>query len=146
MSTQENVDLVRRWFEEVWNQGKLETIQELLARDAVTIGQTEDGTPLRGPAQFTEFARRTRIAFPDIRVTIEDIFGHDDKVVTRWSATMTHTGDYLGLTPTNNVAKITGMSLGLVANGQIVGGWDNWDQLGLLKQIGALDPPLAKTA
>jgi steroid delta-isomerase-like uncharacterized protein len=148
MSVEENVVLMRRWFREVWNEGRMEAIPELMAKDAVGMGETEDGSPLRGPGEFTEFARRTRAAFPDIAVSIQDIFGYEDRVVIRWSASMTHKGEYFGLAPSNTRIKITGMSMAQLERGQIIAGWDNWDQLGLMKQLGIYQPQpvLAKTA
>src|SRR5580692_6905210 len=94
---EENVQLMRRWFQEVWNEGKTQTIDDLFAADGVAIGDQEDGKPLRGPADFVPFAERIRGAFPDIRMVVEDAFGADDKVAVRWSGTMTHRGDHLGI-------------------------------------------------
>jgi SnoaL-like polyketide cyclase len=84
------VQLMRRWFQEVWNEGKTESIHEFLAPDAIGIGELEDGRPLRGPAEFVPFVERIRGAFLDINSVVEDAFGAEDKVVLRWSATMTH--------------------------------------------------------
>jgi hypothetical protein len=52
MSVEENMELMRRWFKEVWNEGRTQTIYDLLAPDAVAIGELEDGSQLRGPADF----------------------------------------------------------------------------------------------
>jgi len=149
MSPNENVALMRRWFEEVWNQGKLQTIRELLAENAIGIGQVEAGVPLHGPADFIPFAERIRGAFPDIKITVEEAFGAGDLVVVRWSASMTHTGDHLGISATHKKVRITGMTMARVRNGKIVEGWDNWDQMGMMRQIGAQEQPnlvLTKTA
>jgi len=137
MSVEENVTLMRRWFKEVWNEGKLQTVNDLLASDAVGIGEVEDGVPVRGPAEFIPFVERIRGAFPDINVAIDDIFGSEDKVVVRWSASMTHKGDHLGMVATHRPVRLTGITIARIANGQIAEGWDNWDQLAMLKQIGA---------
>jgi len=93
MSAKENVALMRRWFEEVWNQGKIETVHELLAEDAIGMGEGELDVKVRGPADFVPFVERIRGAFPDINTRIKDAFGAKDKVVVRWSATMTHKGE-----------------------------------------------------
>ena len=107
MSVEENVKLMRRWFQEVWNEGKLQTIHELLAPDAVAVGELEDGSKLRGPAEFAAFAQRIRGVFPDMNVVVENIFGADDKVVLRWSGTMTHLGDHLGMPATRKRVPVT---------------------------------------
>jgi steroid delta-isomerase-like uncharacterized protein len=150
MSISENIELMKRWFREVWNEGKLDTIHELLSPDAVATGQGGAGVVMHGPADFVPFAERIRSTFPDIKTTVEDAFGVEDKVVVRWSAGMTHRGDALGIPATGKPVRITGMTLVRIANGQIVEGWDNWDQLAMLEQIGAYKRPetitLAKTA
>jgi steroid delta-isomerase-like uncharacterized protein len=143
MSVKENVNLMRRWFKEVWNEGRTQTIHDLLAPNAVGIGELEDGGKLRGPAEFVPFVERVRGAFPDMNVVVEDAFGAGDKVVLRWSATMTHRGDYLGMPATGKTVRITGMSIARIVDKQIVEGWDNWDQLTMLKQIGAYASPPA---
>ncbi len=141
--SQENVRLMRRWFQEVWNERKTETVFELFAPNGVARGQGGSETELRGPEQFMLFVSTIRGAFPDIHVTIEDVFAVDDKVVVRWSATMTHTGEGVGVPPTGKKVRSTGISIARVLDGKIVEGWDSWDQLGMLQQIGAYTPPRA---
>jgi steroid delta-isomerase-like uncharacterized protein len=141
MSVEENVALMRRWFKEVWNDGKTQTIYELLSPDAIGIGQLEDGSQLHGPAEFLPLVERIRGAFPDINMVVEDAFGAEDKVVLRWSATMTHHGDHLGMPASGKRVRMTGITIARIADKKIIEGWDNWDQLGMLKQIGAYASP-----
>jgi len=136
MSVEENIRLLTRWFNEVWNQGKLDTVYELLAPDAVAIGQAESGATLRGPQDFIPFVLRIRAAFPDLKVKVEDAFGAGDKVALRWSGKMTHSGDALGMPATGKSVRLTGITMVRIVDGKIVEGWDNWDQLGMLRQIG----------
>jgi steroid delta-isomerase-like uncharacterized protein len=150
MPVEENIQLMRRWFQQVWNEGRIQTVYDLLASDGVARGQRGAETEIRGPEQFAEFVREIREAFPDIKVQIEDILGAGDKVVVRWSATMTHSGDSLGIPATGKTVRSRGISIGTIENGKIVEGWDNWDQLGMLEQIGVYKQPeatiLAKSA
>ncbi len=136
MSVEQNVQLMRRWFQEVWNEGNTKTIYDLVAPDATATGELEDGSPLRGPAEFEQFCKRIRGAFPDMKLIVEDAFGADDKVVVRWSATMTHKGDHLGMPATGKPVKMTGMTMVRISNGQVIQGWDNWDQSGMMRQLG----------
>lgn len=136
MSVEENVHLLRRWFTEVWNEGNTQTVYELLAHDAIATGQLEDGKQLRGPADFVPFVENLRGAFPDIKLVVEDVFGYEDRVVLRWSGTMTHRGDHLGMPATGKVVQLTGITIARIRHGKIVEGWDNWDQLAMLKQLG----------
>jgi steroid delta-isomerase-like uncharacterized protein len=141
MSADENIQLMRRWFQEVWNEGRIQTVYELLSPDAVATGQRGAEKEIRGPEEFVKFVREIRGAFPDIRVKVEDVFGTDDKVVLRWSGTMTHTGDALGLPPSGRTVRSRGITIAHIVDGKIVEGWDNWDQLGMLEQIGVYQQP-----
>jgi len=134
----QNTALIRRWFDEVWNKGRIETVDELASADVIARGQLEDGHDIKGVAHFKAFAQAIRAAFPDIVVTIEDTVAQGDRVVARWTATMTHQGDFLGLAPTQKKVTVSGTSIQRIVDGKIVEGWDNWDQLGLMVQLGAL--------
>lgn len=131
---QENTALARRWFEEVWNKGRSDAIDEMFAPDGLSHGL--EAEPIRGPAGFKPFHNRFRGAFPDIKVDIQDAFASGDKVALRWSVRMTHTGDHLGIKATGNPAGVTGMSVLRIRNGKIVEAWNNWDVLGLYQQLG----------
>jgi steroid delta-isomerase-like uncharacterized protein len=135
--TQENSALIRRWFEEVWNKGRMEAIDEMASPDIVGHGQAQHDTDI-GMAEFKPFVVALRNAFPDMKVVIDQTIEQGDKVVARWTSTMTHKGEFLGFAPTGKKATITGTSIQRISNGKIVEGWDNWDQLGLLVQIGAV--------
>jgi steroid delta-isomerase-like uncharacterized protein len=135
MSVEENVVLMRRWFREVWNEGKTETIYDLMDENGIAVGQDQPGIVIRGPREFEKFVNKIRGAFPDQKITLEDAFGADDKVVVRWSATMTHTGEGLDFPPTGKAVKVTGISIAQIENGKIVRGWDNWDQLAMQQQL-----------
>jgi steroid delta-isomerase-like uncharacterized protein len=135
MSVEENVALMRRWFQEVWNEGRVQTIYDLLAEDIHGWGQDLPGVEIRKPADFVKLYDRIHGAFPNQKLTVEDAFGSGDKVVVRWSSVMTHTGDHLGVAASHKTVHITGMTIARIANGKIVEGWDNWDQLAMMQQI-----------
>jgi steroid delta-isomerase-like uncharacterized protein len=122
MAVQENIQLLTRWFQEVWNEGKTQTVYDLLSPDCVAIGQAGSGVELHGPEEFVPFVERIRSAFPDINVNVEDAFGADDKVVLRWSGHMTHRGDALGIPATGNSVRLTGITIARVVDGKIVAG------------------------
>ncbi len=134
---QENSILIRRWFEEVWNMGRLEAVEEMASPEVIGHGQAQHATDI-GLKEFKPFVMGFRSAFPDLKVTIDQVIEQGDIVVARWTATMTHQGEFLGYAPTGKKATITGTSTQRISGGKIVEGWDNWDQLGLLVQIGAV--------
>lgn len=144
MAVEDNIHLMRRWFHEVWNEGRTQTVFELLSPTAVARGQRDAASEIRGPQEFVNFVNEIRGSFSDMKLKIEDIFGTDDKVVVRWSATMTHSGNALGLAPTGKIVHVGGISIARVDGGKIVEGWDNWDQIGMLQQIGAYKQPDAR--
>src|SRR5215471_1079526 len=131
-------DLVHRWFDEVWNQGREETIDELFGEDGVALGLGVGDTPVHGPAGFKVFWRNMRAALPDVQIIVEDTVVEGDKVVVRVVLEGTHGGEGLGVAPTGRRVKIAGIVLVQFAEGKIVRGWNSWDQLGLLQQLGAI--------
>jgi steroid delta-isomerase-like uncharacterized protein len=125
-------DLGRRWFEEVWNQGRREAVAELLAPDAVIH---DGGIDSAGPEGFFSFYERMRATLSDLHVSVEDTIAEGDKMCVRWSCTAKHTGDGLGIAPTGATIHVTGISVIRVADGKMVEGWQNWDMLGMMEQI-----------
>lgn len=139
MST-ENKVLVRRWFEEVWNKGRAAAIADMLASNAVVHGL---GTDLHGPAGFQPFHAAYRDAFPDLTIHIDDIVAEGDTVATRWSGKGTHRGESLGFPATGKQVHLNGMLFVRVEGGKLVEGWNNFDQLGMLQQLGVVNLPPA---
>jgi steroid delta-isomerase-like uncharacterized protein len=134
---EDNAAFIRRWFDEVWNKGRMDAIDEMASPEVIGHGQAQHSTDI-GMVEFKKLARDIRSAFPDIHFIIEDVITQGDKVVARWSARMTHAGTFLGTAATGRAVTVTGISVQHIVKGKIVEGWDNWDQLGLLVQIGAV--------
>jgi len=135
----ENKAIVERWFEEIWNQGREDVIDELLAPDAVIHGlEHPDSIGKTGPEAFKPFFHAFRGAFPDIHITIETIVAEGDDVMTLFNVTASHKGDQLGLAATEKEINISGMTLARIQNGQLVEGRNNIDLLKLYQQINVL--------
>jgi steroid delta-isomerase-like uncharacterized protein len=130
--------LVYRWFDEVWNQGREETIDELFGEDGVALGLGVGEAPVHGPTGFKVFWRNIRAALPDVQITIEDAVVEGDKVAVRVILTGTHRGEGLGVSATGRRVKVSGIVFLQFAEGRIIRGWNSWDQLGLLQQLGAI--------
>lgn len=129
--------LDQRLFDEAWNAGKLDVVNELIASGAKfhDPGNPNIGS---GPDGLKQLISLYRGAFPDIHFTIEAQVADGDLIVTQWRVRGTHKGVLMGVPPTNRVVEITGMSLTRYAQGKGVESWTNWDTLSLLQQIGAL--------
>lgn len=137
--SKENKALIHRWFEEVWNKGREDAIDEMFEADGVAHGLADGhDQKLRGPEGFKPFFRKFREAFPDIQVVVEDCITEGDRVAARCTVRASHTGDSLGVAATNKPVEFTGMTIVRVLDGKIVEGWNNFDFMGLYRQIGLL--------
>jgi steroid delta-isomerase-like uncharacterized protein len=129
----------RRLLEETFNEGKFDLIDELVAADAVNHDPStpSDMRELRGPEAFKRTVTMYRAAFPDLRISVDDIIAAADKVVLRWHSEGTHRGELAGLAPTGAHGSVTGISIDRWSNGKLVESWAEWDNLGLARQLGA---------
>ncbi len=132
--------IIHRWFDEVWNRGLESTVDELFATGAIAHGLGE-GQDVRGPAGFKVFLRNMRSALPDVHIQVEDTIVCGDKAAARVLLEGTNLGEGLGMAPTGRRISVTGIVIVRVTGGQIAEGWNNWDQLGLLRQLGAMPKP-----
>ncbi len=137
-----NKNAVRRLVEEVWNKGNLPVTEELFAPNYV---HHDASTPDVGLGPDSEKKRATlyRTAFPDLRLTIEDIIAEGDSVTIRWSCRGTHKGELSGIAPTGKQFSISGITIACFENGKMAEGWVNWDALGMMRQLGIV-PEFAK--
>jgi predicted ester cyclase len=136
--------VIRQWFDEVWNQGREEAIDRLFPEHATMWGVGRPEVSSKGSAEFKEFYRRIRLAFPDTKIALHQVVQEGDTAFARWTVTATHTGEGLGMGPTNQQLKIVGMSACRVSGGVIVEGWNLWDQIGMARQLGILQGPAAQ--
>lgn len=138
MSRKENENLVRRIIEEVWNQKKLDLIDETYASDYTY--HAPNSPALRGPDGYRQVVTTYTSAFPDQHFTIEDLISSDDKVVLRYTTKGTHKGELMGIAPTDLSTTSSGIAIIRFSGAKIAEEWGNWDALGLLQQIGAIPP------
>jgi steroid delta-isomerase-like uncharacterized protein len=132
----------RRLIEESFNEGKFDLIDQLVAADAVDHNPAAPAQMrgLRGPDVVKRTAGMYREAFPDVRITVDDVIAADDKVVLRWHSEGTHRGELEGLAPTGARGSVTGISIDRWQDGKVVETWTEWDNLGLARQLGAAPP------
>jgi len=136
--TEKNKALARRDYQEVWNQGKLDAVDEIFAADYVSHWA---GSPdIHGTQSYKQSVTSYRTAFPDVQFTVEDQIAEGDKVVTRWTSTGTHKGELMGIPPTGVQVTLTGISISRLSDDKVVEDWVNWDMLGMLQQLGVIPP------
>jgi steroid delta-isomerase-like uncharacterized protein len=129
--------VIERYFEEVWNQGRLEVLDELLAEDYVNHSSSLADAP-PGPRGVKPIVAAMRAAFPDLHYTIERVVVDDDAVAVRVTMRGTHRGDFFGIPATGKSFAVTQMNLERFREGKIVEHWRNTDELGLMKQLGLI--------
>jgi steroid delta-isomerase-like uncharacterized protein len=135
--SEQNKTAVRRLFDELWNKGNLQVADELIAP---TYTHHDASTPDagRGPESEKNRVKLYRTAFPDLRLTVEDLIADGETVVARWSCRGAHNGDLNGIAPTGKQFVLSGVSIVRFASGKMVEGWINWDALGLMQQLGVV--------
>ncbi len=138
MSVEKNKDTFRRYVEEVWIGGNLDVADEIFAEKYVS--HQPDGTAVeRTPEDVKKFVSEWRSAFSETENVIEDMIGEGDKVLNRWRLQATHTGEFRGIPATNKRITVTGMGLFRFSEeGKVVESWDNFDQLGMMRQLGVV--------
>ena len=137
MTAEENKGLARRVLDEMFNKGNLDVADELLAADYV---DHDPAMPeyIHGPEGFKEYVGAYRAAFSDLHLEIEDQIAEGDKVVTRWTGTGTHDGELAGIAPTGNRVVLPGMEIVRISGGKLVEGWEGYDSMNLMRQLGVM--------
>ena len=134
----ENKALVRRYVEEVLNNRNLTLIDELFA--PIFTDHDSSMPEAKGPAGVKRLVAIVHTSFPDLHFTIEDMVAEGDKVVYRYRVRGTHQNDFMGIAATGRQISFTGIHIYRVRNGQLQEEWENWDALGVMRQLGALAP------
>jgi steroid delta-isomerase-like uncharacterized protein len=137
--SEKNKALVQRWFDEVWNKGRADAIEEMFDENGIAHGLSEDpSNPIKGPRDFRPFHTLFREAFPNMMIVVEDMVAEGDKVAARCSVRAKHEGDFLGRAATESPVHFTGIAIVRISNGKIVEAWNNFDFMTLHKQVGLL--------
>jgi predicted ester cyclase len=134
---EENRDLVRAYYEAVYDRRELDRLEVFLAPDFVSAGP---GGRMERDAHATALAA-SLAAMPDLRLTIEEQIAAGDAVVTRWSATGTQRGPLFGISPTDRAVSATAIHIHHLRGGLIVDQWEQFDTLGVLGQLGLVPRP-----
>lgn len=136
MSLEANKAVVRRLYADVFTDGDLAAVDDLLAAEYVGYDPPNSPTAMCGPAALKRVVERIGRAFPDRRFTPDALMAEGNMVAARVTLVGTHTGQFLDATPTGRRVEITGTVTYQLATGRIVASWGNWDNLGLLRQLG----------
>jgi steroid delta-isomerase-like uncharacterized protein len=144
VSLDENKALVRRFVDEIFVQGRAETIDELLADDFVAHTWPSTGHPKDDLKNATE---RAHGALTNPRFTIDDMIAEGDRVAVRLTTGATQTGSFMGMPPSGKSYEISEIHIFRLRDGKVIEHWHQFDQMGMMKQLGAMPgEPAAREA
>jgi predicted ester cyclase len=119
----DNIALIKRFFKEVWNDRRIETIQEFASPDVVAHYEHDE---IKGINSWKEMIYEVVVkAIPDFRIEIEDIIANGDYVATRWNGQGVHKGELFGVLPSGEKIEFSGMSWMRMVDGKVVENWNN---------------------
>ncbi len=136
----DNLALLRRFMEEVWNTGNPARADDFLA-DTYTI-HSDPGDPWDGQTLtrdgFKERLLASRGPFPDLRFELGNAVSEGDRVAICWTMRGTQTGTLAGRGPTGRAIRVQGMTVYYFSQGRITGHRQVVDRLGVAQQLGLL--------
>jgi len=135
MSIEENKVIARRWNDEIYSKGNMAAIDELFATDFTWRSAPPGVAP--DLKSYKRYQTESLSSFTDMNCVAEDMVAEGDKVAIRWSWCGIHTGEYMGVAPTDKQVTMTGISILHIVGGKIVEEWGESDNLGFMEQLGA---------
>ena len=135
MREAENKEIVRRIYAEWWTKANLDAVDELVGDEFICHGAEGVDAKEGIKELITEFRR----AFPDLVEMPDVLIAEGDRVASRFTASGTHRGAFMGIEPTGKPFSFTGIDIYQIANGKITEMWYAEDLYGLLQQLGGLE-------
>ncbi len=127
---EKNIKMVQTYWEEVWGKGNMQAVADFYHPNAK---HGEDFT-IEG---FQKSVASLREAFPDFKVTVNDIFATGDKVISEVTYTGTHTGRKMfKQEPLGKTIKVPGLDIFTFKDGKCVNHQHVADHLDLVMQMG----------
>lgn len=130
--------LVRRFYDELWNEWRLAVADEILAQDIDFRGSL--GSFEHGRDAFKRYVERVRLAFPDWHNQVDELFAAGDRVVARLTWSGTHRGALGDVAATGNRVSYVGVGLFTVVDDLIQRAWIVGDTQELWRALGRLGP------
>src|SRR5215204_6706150 len=141
MSAEANKRTVRRIYNELWNERKLEVADEVVAAGGTNYGTGLLPQPF-GPEEMKGTVRMVSAAFPDNRHDVEEMIAEGDKVVVRCTLTGTHEGEFMGIPPTGRSIEVTEIHVYRLEDGKAVEHRVGRNDLGAMRQLGVVPDEL----
>ncbi|WP_348267333.1 ester cyclase [Edaphobacter paludis] len=141
----DNKQIVRRFMDECWSHGKLDSIHELVA-DKCRFHDPVFPSLTSGAENIKAHIETCRRGFPDLKFAIDDTIAERNEVVIHWTARGTHTGTFLGMPPTNRKATVSGTSIFRIENSRITETWAHWNLMSMMEQLGVTMAPQVESS
>ncbi|HYP02304.1 MAG TPA: ester cyclase [Pyrinomonadaceae bacterium] len=142
LSADDNKAIVRRFYEELWNERRVEIADEIIAADCLTHQLSAGAVDVKGVPRTPEMIREHVAAwlagFPDLHFTIEQMFAEGDHVVTHSRMRATHTGAWQGIAATGRTVSLPMIVIQRISGGKIAEDWVLVESLGFYQQLGFL--------
>ena len=131
-----NKALVKRWLEELWNQGDYRVANQLLAAE---FQRHSEGYPASGPDAYVAIIKSCHDGFPDSKIVqVDELIADGNRVFVRWRWTGTHRAEFRGIGASGKTIDVLGEDVILIQDGKITDIWPLFDPLRLMLQIGAV--------
>jgi steroid delta-isomerase-like uncharacterized protein len=133
--------LAERFHMEIFQKGDLDAADEILTKDFAIHAPGYPPEWTTGSAGAKQLASAIIAGFPDRQITHQQVIAEGDLVMIRWSMSGTQEGELMGVPATGKAVSVTGFDLFRIEGDRIAELWQNWDQLGMMQQIGAIPSP-----
>ena len=136
----DNEAVVKRWWEELWNNGNLALADEIISPDFTNHDPASPWVP-PGIDGCKTLVTGYRAVFPDLHFAIDQQVASGNSVVSHWRCTGTHRAELMGIAATGKHMEVEGISIFHLQDGKIRHQTTIWDALGLMRQLGAMPGP-----
>lgn len=135
MSTEDNKQVVRRFYDEVMTNGRVEVLDEVMVEDFVDHGEALFDSP-QGRESLRQGILATHDILPGLHVTLHEMIAEGDLVGVRGTMRCRHAGAFLGVPGTEHELSWEGIAIFRIADGKIAERWFNSDSLSIVRQLG----------
>ena len=134
-----DIEMYSQTWDEIINNGNLELFNESNFTNDVTLLMSPENVV--GIDNVKDFYNNYLTGFSNIKFTIVDVFGQNDKIVKHWNFKGIHSGDFFGISATGKTVNIDGVTLVKMKNGKIAQEQDFMDNVVFMKQLGLVSSP-----
>ena len=135
MSIEQNKAMIRRLFEEGFNKRDWHAFESIMSPEFINYDMP---MPQRGPVGFRAVVEMFTTAFPDMAITIDELIGEGDLVMTRGTFTGTNTGSFMNMPPTGRQVNVKYIDIWRIRDGLLMENWVRLDELGMMRQLGLI--------